>query len=145
MDAVEDITHVFRSMMVNYGLGKQKPRGYVKYPIDGVQNLISNLSNIGEVEFTDSQPPKSLRDITKIQGIEVFLIVDSLDKEGYLKKMEKKKNEVEKYLLGIRKKMEKPGYEKSPENVRKQNAENMEEKQKNLEFILNSIEQVKNL
>jgi len=36
MDAVEDITHAFRSMMVNYGLGKQKPLGYVKYNIDGV-------------------------------------------------------------------------------------------------------------
>ena len=145
MDAVEDITHAFRSMMVNYGLGKQKPLGYVKYNIDGVQSLISNLANIGQVEITDAQPPRSLRDITKEQGIEVFLIVDSLDKEGYLKKMEKKKSEVEKYLLGIQKKMEKPGYVKSPENVRKQNAENMEEKQKHLEIILDSIEQVKKL
>lgn len=145
MDAVEDVVHAFRSMMVNYGLGKQKPLGYVKHDISGVQSLISILAGIGVVEATESQPARSLRDVTSSQGIEVFLIVDSLDKDGYLKKMDKKRAEVEKYLLGLRKKMEKPGYDKSPENIRKENAERMEERQATLEIILDSIEQVKKL
>jgi hypothetical protein len=51
MKTIDDVTHVFRSMTMNYGLGKLKPLGYVKSDISGREGLISTLGKIGVVEL----------------------------------------------------------------------------------------------
>jgi valyl-tRNA synthetase len=146
MELVEELVHAFRSMVSNYGLLKQQPLGYVMATdLAGAETLISTLAKIGPVESIAERPEHCLRDITTKSGIELYLRVENLDKEGYLAKMTKKRAEFEKYIANVTAKIEKPGYDKTPEHIKKDNEERLKDTQAKLAVVLDSMEQVRNL
>mmetsp|Transcript_11288 Transcript_11288/g.11328 ORF Transcript_11288/g.11328 Transcript_11288/m.11328 type:complete len:923 (+) Transcript_11288:182-2950(+) len=151
MDIMMEIIRTARSIFQNLNLVGKKPKIYLRTSQEVINliephiNTIVTLSKAGSASCTTEVPHGCIMNPSR--DVEVYLeLAGMVNIEAEVKKLAKKRDQMQKLIEGLKKKMSLPQYEeKTPENVKAENSNKLATYNEELEKLELEITRLREL